>query len=225
MLVSALTLQFQSHFAEAGIRPLRIGRRLWVGPCGTEPPAEPGLVPIWLEPGPAFGTGSHPTTQLCLRALEQHLKPGAGLLDLGAGSGILSIAAARLGAGAVLALDTDPEAVRVARGNILHNQVGDRVQVEQGSLAGALARRWGQGRASWVVTNILAHVIVEFFGQGMAGVLSAEGWLILSGILRSQTPAIHACLAASGLELLAQEQQEEWVCIIARRGGFALHEE
>jgi ribosomal protein L11 methyltransferase len=219
MLVRALTRQFQSHFAEADIRPLRVGRRLWVGPAGAEPPAEPGLVPIWLEPGLAFGTGSHPTTQLCLRALERHFQPGASLLDLGAGSGILSIAGAKLGAGAVLGLDTDGEAVRVARGNVDYNRVADRVRVEQGTLSDALARRWGEGRASWVVTNILAHAIVEFFEQGLAQVLSADGWLILSGILRSQTPAIYACLAASGLELLAQEQQEEWVCILARRAG------
>src|SRR5512133_382856 len=77
----------QTSFAEADIRPLRVGRHLWVGPHGSEPPDEPSLVPIWLEPGPAFGTGAHPTTQLCLRALERHLKPGVALLDLGAGSG------------------------------------------------------------------------------------------------------------------------------------------
>jgi ribosomal protein L11 methyltransferase len=207
----------QTGFADAGIRPLRVGRHLWVGPRGCEPPDEPSLVPIWLDPGPAFGTGAHPTTQLCLRALEQHLKPGIALLDIGAGSGILSIAGAKLSAGAVLALDTDPEAVRVARGNIINNAVDDKITVERGTLSDALARQWGQGRASWVVTNILAHVIVEFFEQGLARALSLGGWLILSGILRSQTPAIYACLAGSGLELLAQEQQEEWVCVIARR--------
>ncbi len=195
----------RTSFAEAGIRPLRVGRHLWIGPRGTEPPVEPGLVPIWLDPGPAFGTGAHPTTQLCLRALERHLKPGIALLDLGAGSGILSIAGAKLGAGAVLALDTDLEAVHVARGNIINNGVDDRVQVVQGTLSDALARRWGQGRASWVVTNILSHVIVGFFEQGLPETLSAGGWLILSGILRSQTPAVYACLADSGLELLAQE--------------------
>ena len=145
----------RTSFAEADIRPLRVGRRLWVGPAGAEPPAEPGLVPIWLEPGLAFGTGSHPTTQLCLRALERHFQPGAGLLDLGAGSGILSIAGAKLGAGAVLGLDTDGEAVHVARGNVDYNRVADRVRVEQGTLSDALSRRWGEGRASWVVTNIL----------------------------------------------------------------------
>ncbi len=207
----------QTSFAEAAIRPLRIGRHLWVGPGGREPPDEPGLVPIWLEAGPAFGTGAHPTTQLCLRALERHLKPGIALLDLGAGSGILSIAAAKLGAGRVLALDTDPEAVRVARGNVHHNQVDDQVSVDLGTMSDALARGWGRGQASRVVTNILANVIVQFFEQGLASVLSPGGWLILSGILRGQTPAIHACLVASGLELLAQEQQEEWVCVIARR--------
>jgi ribosomal protein L11 methyltransferase len=206
-----------TSFAEAVIRPLPIGRRLWVGPRGSPPPSEPGLVPIWLDPGPAFGTGAHPTTQLCLRTLERHLQRGVTLLDLGTGSGILAIAGAKLGARAVLALDVDPEAVRVARSNIINNEVAGKVTVEQGTLSDALARQWGQGEPSWVVANILSHVIVEFFAQGLATVPSPGGWLILSGILRSQTPAIYASLAGAGLALIAQEQQGEWVCIIAQR--------
>jgi ribosomal protein L11 methyltransferase len=206
-----------TSFAEAELRPLRVGRHLWIGPRGSEPPGEPGLLPIWLDPGPAFGTGAHPTTQLCLRALERHLPAGVALLDLGAGSAILSLAAARLGAGPVLALDTDPAAVRVARANILANGVDDRVTVERGTLSDALARRWGIGQASWVVTNILSHVIVDFFEEGLADLLSPGGWLILSGILRSQAPAIHASLAASGLQLLAEERQDDWLCILAQR--------
>lgn len=206
-----------ASFAEADIRPLRVGRRLWVGPRGAEPPAEPGLIPIWLTEGPAFGTGAHPTTQMCLAALERHLQPGVALVDLGAGSGILSIAGAKLGAGSVLALDTDPEAVRVARDNLACNGVDDRVQIETGTLSDALARPKDPGRASWVVANILTHVLVGFFEEGLPDLLSADGWLILSGILRSQAHRIHACLVQAGLELLAREQQGEWACIIARR--------
>jgi ribosomal protein L11 methyltransferase len=208
-----------TSFVEAELRPLRVGRRLWVGPRGSRPPDEPGILPIWLEPGPAFGTGAHPTTQLCLRALERHLQPGVALVDLGCGSGILSVAAAELGAGTVLALDIDPAAVSVARANILLNRVEDRVTVEHGTLSDALAPGWGDGRPAWAVTNILAHVIVEFFGEGLATVASPGGWLILSGILRSQTPPILACLARAGLDLLAEEHQGDWVCVIARRPG------
>ena len=205
-----------ASFAEAEVRSLRVGRRLWIGPTGEAAPREAEVLPIWLSDGPAFGTGAHPTTQLCLRVLERHLKPGSLVLDLGTGTGILAIAAARLGAAAAFALDIDPDAVAVAQVNVLRNGVQDRVQVDLGTLQHVLAQPGNE--FSWVMTNILAHVIVEFFDQGLPRVMAPGGWLVLSGFLRSQTPAIRACLDVAELELLAQEQQDEWVCLIARRG-------
>src|SRR5436305_5708489 len=108
---------------KANFKPLRVGRRLMIVPAWLNPPLAPDDLVIRLDPGMAFGTGTHPTTQLCLEAIERHARPGAAMIDLGTGSGILAIAAARLGPSQVLALDVDPEAVRVAGENVLANGV------------------------------------------------------------------------------------------------------
>lgn len=139
------------------------------------------------------------------------------MIDLGAGTGILSIAAARLGASSILALDTAPEAVQVARTNMQTNNVAELVRVEEGSLTELLAGQWGMAAASLLVVNILAKVIVNLFAQGLVQAVTPGGLLILSGLLQSQTPDIRACLQWHGLEQLAQEQKDGWVCIIAQR--------
>ncbi len=197
--------------------PVPLGRRFLVIPAGMAPPPDPARLPLYIEAGGVFGSGAHPTTQLCLRALERHLPPGTPLADIGAGTGILAIAAARLGAGPILAVDTDPEAVRVARANVLANDVAAQVSVQPGSIAEVLAARWGAQPRAWVVANILAHVIDALFAQGLAGAVGPGGWLILSGLMRPQTPAIRAHLQKAGLDFLAQEQQGEWVCLLASR--------
>jgi ribosomal protein L11 methyltransferase len=138
------------------------------------------------------------------------------VLDLGTGTGILAIAAAKLGAAHVLAVDIDRESVRIARENAVANQVAETIAVEEGSLDMVLAA--GDLKpASLVIANILAHVIVRFLEQGLGRTIAPGGLLILSGILRTQTPEIYAALQAHGLERLAQEQVDEWVCVIARR--------
>jgi ribosomal protein L11 methyltransferase len=198
-------------------QPIRIGRRFLVVPLSSDPPPEPALIPIRLEADKVFGSGTHPTTQLCLAALERHLRPGYAVLDLGTGSGILAIGAARLGAAAVLALDTDAEAVRVARANCAANGVAAQVRVEEGSLAEFLSGQLGMNEASLVVVNILAHVILDLFAQGLTRAVTPGGLLILSGLVTAQTPEIRAALHWHGLQLLAQEQKDGWVCILARR--------
>jgi len=205
---------------KANFKPVRVGRRLMIVPAWLNPPLARDDVPIRLDPGMAFGTGTHPTTQLCLAALERHLPPGAAVLDLGTGSGILAIAAARLGSGPVLALDIDPEAVRVARANVAANGVADplRVRVEQGSLAEVLAGQFGAPQPTeLVVANILARVIVQLLEQGLTRAVAPGGLLIVSGILDTQAYEVNAALKAQGLTLLAQEHMEDWVAIIARR--------
>ncbi len=206
----------------ANFSPMRIGRRLLVTPAWLDVPPDLDVLSLRIDPGAAFGTGTHPTTRLCLRALERHLmrrQPGVPVIDLGTGTGILAIAAALLGARPVLALDVDPEAVRVARRNVSANGVAEAVRVETGSLAEVLSGGWGLAGAPVVVANILVHVLVDFFANGLAGAVTPGGLLILSGLLRSQTPDIRACLQWHGLTELAQEREEDWVCVLAQRGS------
>lgn len=212
----------QSDWSEswkANFQPVRIGRRLIIVPAWMDPPLGPDDVPIRLDPGMAFGTGTHPTTQLCLLALERHLPPGVPVLDLGTGSGILAIAAAKLGSGPVLALDIDPEAVRVARENTAANGVAERIRVEEGSLEAVLAGRYGAewAGAPFVVANILARVITNLLEQGLANTVAPGGLLVTSGILDSQAYQVVAALKTAGLSVAAQEKIEDWVAILAKK--------
>jgi ribosomal protein L11 methyltransferase len=211
---------------KANFRPVRVGRRLMIVPAWLDPPLAPGDVPIRLDPGLAFGTGTHPTTQLCLAAIERHLTPGAAvrhggyaMLDLGTGSGILAIAAAKLGASPILALDIDPEAVRVARENAAANGVAEHIRIAQGSLADLLDHAFDPPDypTPLVVANILARVICDLLVQGLARTVTPGGLLVVSGILGSQAHEVRAALKAQGLALVAQEHLEDWVALIARR--------
>lgn len=189
---------------------LRISERIVVVPAWREyPPGERDVVLI-LDPGMAFGTGTHPTTQLCLRALERYLRPGARVLDLGSGSGILAIAAAKLGSGSVLALDTDPLAVEAARENIQANRVGAGITAGEGTLQA------GQGPFDLILANILAGTIQEL-APLLASALTDRGVLVASGILVEQAEAVAAALAQAGLQLIEQPEQEGWVGLVASR--------
>ncbi|MGH2522040.1 MAG: 50S ribosomal protein L11 methyltransferase, partial [Anaerolineales bacterium] len=191
---------------KANFQPVRAGGRLMIIPAwlyerfANDPHVAPSDIPIVMDPGMAFGTGTHPTTQLCLAAIERHLKPGAEVLDLGTGSGILAIAAAKLGAGPIWALDIDAEAVRVARENVAANGVADRVRVEQGSVAEVLQAGYS---APFVVANILARVINDLLAQGLAHAVTPGGLLVASGILDSQAYEVRAGLQRHGLTVLA----------------------
>lgn len=207
----------QTDWAEAwkaNYKPIRIGRRLVVIPAWLEPELNPEEVAIRLDPGMAFGTGAHPTTQLCLAAIERHLRPGQPVIDLGTGSGILAIAAAKLGSGPVLAYDIDAEAVRVAGDNVRANGVAESVTVAKGSLAELLAEG---ASAPFVLANILTHTLVHLFDQGLAHLAVPGGLMVLSGILDSQAYEVIAALKTHGLTLAAQEHIEDWVAILARR--------
>ncbi len=190
-------------------------------PAQLDLDVEPPLIPLRIDPGSAFGTGRHPTTQLCLKAIERHLTPGAVVMDLGTGTGILAIAAAKLGASQVLAVDIDAEAVRVARQNVAANGVDEIVRVETGSLPQVQTGQWGGAQANLVVANILAHVIVASFEQGLAQAVAPQGLLVVSGILHPQTPEIRARLQWHGLTLMADEKMADWSCVIAQQAQAA----
>jgi len=195
-------------------RPFRIGRQLVIVPSWMEWNAGPGDVILRLDPGMAFGTGMHPTTQLCLEALEERTRPGVEMIDLGCGSGILSIAALRLGAGKAEGWDIDPEAVRVARENAALNGVAARFAVRKGSLQDMLT----EGRSAPVVAaNILAGVLQSMLRASLSDTVEPGGYLILSGILAEQSAAVEAAVEQSGLHLLEKKIREDWVALIAEK--------
>lgn len=196
---------------------LHLGRRVVVKPSWREYAAQPDELLLEMDPGLAFGTGLHPTTQLCVEALEDLVQPGMRVLDLGTGTGILALIAARLGAADVLAVDNDVNAVAVARRNARANDAAHQIRVVHGSLAEV-----GEPY-DLVVANILAHVIIDMAALGLDTRIRRGGTLVVSGILGEQADAVATALAAHGLSLVERRQREDWVALIARKphGGHA----
>ncbi|HET7921482.1 MAG TPA: 50S ribosomal protein L11 methyltransferase [Gammaproteobacteria bacterium] len=188
-------------------RPMHFGRRLWICPSAFTPP-DPAAVNILLDPGLAFGTGTHPTTALCLEWLDGLTLDNSTLIDYGCGSGILAIAAARLGAAAVHAVDTDPQALTATHENASRNQVQARLTV---CAPEALAAP----PADFLVANILAGPLVALAPR-LAALLKPGGRLALSGILVSQAPDIRQAYAP-WFDLSATAQRYEWLRVDARR--------
>jgi len=202
---------------KAHFRPIPVGRKLLIVPSWLKPPSGERLRLI-LDPGMAFGTGAHPSTRLCLLALEERLVPGDTVIDLGCGSGILAIAAARLGARHVVALDNDPQAVRVAEENVAANQVEQRVSVRLGSLEHLAQEETEPSReAEVVVANILAPVLQDMLEAGLAGLVRRGGHLILSGILASQVESLLATASSQGLHLVEKKGEEDWRALVLQR--------
>ena len=195
-------------------KPLKIGKKWLVLPAWTAAdPAESRTI-VHIDPAMAFGTGTHPTTQLCLLALEDYLEPDQTVIDLGCGSGILAIAALKAGAAFALALDTDPLAVQAAQRNAQLNDVQANLQVAQGSLVDILAGNFALKQAPLVLANILAPVLVSFFKQGLAQLLQPGGRLVLSGILENQADDVISAGRVAGLELIQQYQAEDWLALV-----------
>jgi ribosomal protein L11 methyltransferase len=221
---------------KAGYGVLRIGRRLVVRPTWRDDYApQPDDLLIELDPGMAFGSGLHPTTRLCLEALEDTMRPGQVVLDVGTGSGILSIAAARLGAARVLALDTDPLAVQIARENVALNRVEAVVQVEVGTVQISSVRsqtsnvnsqasslqspisNFQPPTSNLIVANILAETIMEL-APALAAHLLPEGVLIASGIIAERAEAVASCLRENGVSIIERHDDGDWVALVGRRG-------
>lgn len=187
----------------------QIGKHIVIVPSWLVYTTQPEDVLLHMDPGMAFGTGLHPTTQLCLRLLEIHMHPGLSVLDLGTGSGILAIAAVRLGANHVAALDIDGVAVEVAQKNAQNNGVSHKVHIEQGSL-NQMTR---QPVYDLIVANIIAGVLIEL-ALAMAQVLARGGILISSGILLEREDEVALALAAAGLQQHERHQEGEWVAFV-----------
>lgn len=197
--------------------PTKLGRRIVVTPTWRDYAPERGDLVIEIDPGMAFGTGSHATTVLCVRALEDLTRPGISILDVGTGSGILLAAAAKLGAACGRGIDVDPVAVTVARENLERNHVpADRFAVTEGDLAETVTERY-----ALVVANILSAVIIRLLPQ-IAAVCAPGGRLIFSGIVEKNQPPVLAAMADHGLDVLEVRTLDDWVAIIGRRPGGAV---
>ena len=165
----------------------------------------------------AFGTGTHPTTQLVLELLETYTRAGAPVLDIGSGSGILSIAAVKLGASQAYGVDIEPDAMASALKNASVNQVETQVQFLQGSLEDIQNGTFGVHQAPLVLANIIAPILLRLLDAGMADLMAPDGVLILSGILEEQLEQMLAKLAELNLEVIDRRQIEDWVALAVSR--------
>lgn len=188
----------------------RVGRRLVIHPSWLPNTPRSDDVVVTLDPGSAFGTGLHPTTRRCLELLEETVKPGHDVLDVGTGSGILALAAVGLGARHVLATDVDPLAVEVARTNVQVNRADEVITVMPGSIDVAPSDR----RYDVVVANIIARVIIQLASELVAR-LRPEGQLIVGGIIADRAEEVSETLARHGVEL-ARFADGDWVTFLGR---------
>lgn len=189
--------------------PIRVSDRLWIVPSWHDAP-DPTAINLILDPGMAFGTGSHPTTRLCLEWLEREVRGGESVLDYGCGSGILAITAAKLGAGRVIGVDIDPQAVTAARDNADRNGVTADFFDSTKPIA---------GRFDLVVANILANPL-KVLAPAICAHVAPGGRLALSGILVEQTDELIA-IYAPYVPLSVAESREGWVCLSGRKPGEA----
>lgn len=198
---------------------VEVGEKLIVLPYWLAQTDESGRLPVILDPGLTFGTGAHPSTQMVMRAMEELVKPGAHCLDLGSGSGILSIAALRLGARGAVGVDIDPKAEDIARENAAYNGIAAPAFTAcTGDVTAdkALMKRLAQGEYDVVLVNIVADVIIHL-SPVLPNFLTKDSVLICSGILDSRLEDVTTALEKAGLEITSVRAQEDWRCVTARR--------
>ncbi len=191
----------------------KIGARTVIKPTWEEYEAKAGEIVVELDPGAAFGTGQHATTSLCIRALEDLVRPGMTVFDIGTGSGVLAIVAAKLGAKRVEAVDFDPVAVRVARENVRQNGAEDVVRTERSDLLKSVV-----GEADLIIANIIADIIVRLFGE-VKGSLAAGGTMLLSGIIEDRLADVVEAAGRHGFSVEKIEQEKGWAAVVVKGGG------
>lgn len=225
----------QSDWAETWkqhYHPIPIGQRLMVIPSWLNIPLQ-GRVALRIDPGMAFGTGTHPTTRLCLEIIESLLdqvKQPVDLtaIDVGCGSGILAIAALKLGLSHALGVDKDPEAIPIARKNAADNGVAPRLELGIGSVVEIRRGTFGLRRAPLVLVNILAPIIIQLLDDGLTDLLEPGGSLVLSGILENQLSgddnlnpiAVLPALERHSLVVQERRQVDDWVALVVKLDAF-----
>lgn len=201
-------------------KPLPVGRRLYIVPdWERSAPVPPDRTPLYLNPGLTFGTGSHASTQLCLEGLERYLPQNSAVLDLGCGSGVLSVAALKLGAAGAVGVDIDPKAVGVAYENAALNGIGrDRYTVLAGDVlsdAGLMARL-AVRRYELVLANIVADVIMLLSAR-VPALLAPGGVFLCSGIVDTRAEEVAGALRANGLSIAEKAEKTGWVSFAAKQ--------
>ncbi len=191
-------------------KPTKVGEHIVVKPTWEDYEEKPGEVVVELDPGMAFGTGTHETTRMCIKALEKKVEKDTTVFDIGTGSGILSIAAAKLGAKHVVGVDLDPVAVESAKKNLEFNKVNN-IQILYGDLMEVV-----EGKANIVVANILADIIM-FLSEGVRAFIEDGGYFIASGILNTQRDKVTDKLKALDFKIEEVMEDGEWICIIAKK--------
>nr|WP_300002176.1 50S ribosomal protein L11 methyltransferase [Tissierella sp.] len=192
-------------------KPFKIGKNIIIKPSWENYEEEKEDIIIDIDPGMAFGTGTHETTSLCIEALEEHVKDGDTVFDIGCGSGILSIVSAKLGAKDLVAIDLDPACVRISKENIAHNNLSDKIEVKHGDLLEVL-----EGKADVIVANIIAEAILSITAT-VKNYLKEDGIFIASGIILDKRDSVLESLNMNGFKLQEIKTQGEWVCIISSK--------
>lgn len=195
-------------------KPLRFGRVV-IKPSWEDFEAQQGDLIVEIDPGMAFGTGNHATTKLCLLVLQDYIRGGETFLDVGTGSGILAIAAAKLGAARIVGIDIDPVAVEAARNNVARSGMEDVLRIEEAGSPLAF-----EGTADVVVANIIPNVIIAM-AEELNAKVAPGGVLITSGIIVERAEDVRSKLEALGLRTLEQREEGEWVVIVSRRAEQA----
>jgi ribosomal protein L11 methyltransferase len=197
---------------KAFYKPEKIGVRVVIKPSWEDYQEQKDDVVVEMDPGMAFGTGNHPTTAMCIRALEEYVFPQCRVLDVGTGSGILAVTAAKLGAGKVLAVDHDPISIDATRQNIDLNRVEDQVSVLQEDLVSGI-----EEKVDIIVANIIADVIIKLIPQALP-LLDKNSIFIASGIIKERQSEVEEVFRHHAFSIEKTLQEGEWVALIARRG-------
>ena len=210
LIVSERAEEDWANAWKAYYQPLLAGKRILIRPPWVEYTAKAGEIVVVLDPGMAFGSGTHPSSRLCVLGLEATVTSGSTVLDVGTGSGILAIAAAKLGASTVDAVDIEPVSVRAARENADRNGVGNQVHIELGTAGDPFT-----GPYDIVVANIISRVLIEI-AEGLRASVKAGGSLVMAGVIEEHESAVRAEFEPFGFVLKQRRQIEDWVGLVYR---------